>query len=73
LKTKKLIKEAISLPIEEKTILIDSLIKSINPQEAEIEKKWIAAAKKRLADIRAGKLQARIGKDVLEGLWNKFE
>lgn len=72
MKTKNLIEEAISLPIEEKAILIDLLIKSLNPREAEIEKKWIKVAKKRLTEINSGNVKAKSGDDVFNEIWKKF-
>jgi hypothetical protein len=73
MKTKNLIDEAIALPIEEKAILIDLLIKSLNPREAEIEKKWLKVAKKRLTELYSGNVKAKSGEDVFIEVWKKFE
>jgi len=73
LKTKDLIDKAILLPVEERAILIDSLIKSLNPLESEIEKKWIATAKDRLNEIQKGKVQIISGEEVFTKIWKKFE
>ncbi len=42
LKTKDLIAEAISLPVEERTIVVDSILKSLNPPTLDIDRKWAA-------------------------------
>ena len=71
--TKKLIDEAISLPVEERAALIESLLKSLNPTESEIERKWGAIAKKRLAEIQSGKIKAIPGEEVFDRIWKRFE
>ena len=55
MKTKDIILEAISLPVEERTIVADSILKSLNPPETAIDKKWAQTAKKRLMELRTGK------------------
>jgi hypothetical protein len=60
--TKELIDEAISLPIEERTILIDSLLRSINPLSAENDRKWAEEAKRRLDEIKSGAVKPVGGK-----------
>ncbi len=72
MKTKELIAEAISLPIEERAFVIDSLLKSINPQELDTDTKWLAVAKRRLAELRSGKVQAIPGDEVFKKVWKKF-
>jgi len=39
LKTKDLIAEAMSLPVEERALIIDALLKSLNPPDSEIDRK----------------------------------
>ncbi len=70
--TQELIAEAISLPVDERAIMIDCLLKSLNPPEVEIDKKWAAIAKQRLAELRNGKVKAISGDEVFEKIWNKF-
>ena len=72
MKTKELIAEAISLPIEERAFVIDSLLKSINPPELDTETKWLAIAKRRLAELRSGKVEAIPGDEVFKKVWKRF-
>ena len=71
--TKQLIDEAISLPVEERALVVDSLLRSLNPPESEIDKKWADEAKRRLAELRSGTVEAIPGEDVFEKVWKRFE
>ena len=64
MKTTDLIAEAISLPVEERARIVDSLLKSLNSPEEEFDKKWTATAKVRLKEIRSGKVQSIPGDAV---------
>ena len=56
--TKEIIRAAESLPVEERAKLIDSLLRSLNPTDASIDRKWVAVAKRRLQELRSGKVKA---------------
>jgi putative addiction module component (TIGR02574 family) len=56
--TKEMIREAESLPVEERAKLVDSLLRSLNPTDAVIDRKWVAVAKRRLEELRSGKVNA---------------
>jgi len=72
MKTKDFIAEAISLPVEERAIVVDSLLKGLNTPESEIDAKWTEVAKRRLGELRSGKAEAMPGKEVFEKIWNRF-
>lgn len=72
MKTADLIAEAISLPVEERALVVDSLLKSLNPPETVIDKKWASVAKKRLAELRTGEVKAVPGDEVFQKIWNRF-
>ncbi len=59
--TKELIDEVVSLPMEERALIVDSLLQSLNPSESEIDKKWAAIAKNRLEELRSGSVKAVSG------------
>jgi len=71
--TKKLIDEAVALPVEERALVVDSLLRSLNQPESGIDEKWILAARKRLAEMRSGSVEAVSGDKVFEGIWKRFE
>ena len=72
MKTKDLIAEVISLPVEDRAMVVDSLLKSLNPPELDIDKKWSAVAKRRLAELRSGQVQAIPGDEVFKKIWKRF-
>lgn len=71
--TKTLITEAVSLPVEERVILVDSLLKSINQPEAEIDRKWAVVAKRRLNELKSGQTKPISGKQVFSKIWARFD
>jgi putative addiction module component (TIGR02574 family) len=72
MKTKDLIAEAISLPVEERAMVVDSILKSLNPPESDIDKKWAAVAKQRLQGLRSGEVEAIPGDEVFKRIWKRF-
>ncbi len=70
--TKAIIQEAESLPIEERAIVIDALLRSLNTPKSEIDQKWIDVAKQRLAELRSGKIQAKPGEQVFAQIRERF-
>ena len=72
MKTKDLIAEAVDLPVEERVIVVDSILKSLNPPESAIDKKWVTVAKQRLKELRSGEIEAVPGDDVFQKMWAKF-
>lgn len=53
---KEFLAEAISLPVEERAALIDTLLRSLNPPEEGLDREWIAEAERRLDEVRSGKV-----------------
>jgi putative addiction module component (TIGR02574 family) len=72
MKTKDLIAEAISLPVEERAMVVDSILKSLNPTESDIDQKWVAVAKRRLQELRSGEVEAIPGDDVFKRIWKRY-
>ena len=71
--TKELIDEAVSLPVEKRVLVVDSLLQSLNQPELEIDEKWNEVAQKRLTEMRSGKVKTISGDQVFKKIWKKFE
>ena len=70
--TNTLITEAVSLPVEERAVVIDTLLKSLNLPESEIDKKWAAVAKRRLNELNSGQVKSIPGDEVFAKIWYRF-
>ena len=67
-----LISEAIALPVEKRALLVDSLLKSLNPTESDIDAKWTAVAEFRLQQIRTGEVNSIPADEVFREIWNRL-
>jgi len=71
--TNELIDEAVSLPLEKRILIVDSLLQSLNQPNSEVDKKWNEVAQQRLLEIRSGKIKPIPGEQVFKNIWDKFE
>lgn len=69
---RKIIEEALSLPIEERALIADSLLRSLNMPNTAIDAKWTEVAKRRLQELRSGKVKPIPGDDVFEKALKRF-
>lgn len=72
MKVKDLIAEAISLPVEARTVLVDSLLRSLNAPEKDVEREWIAEAQRRLEEVRSGAARTTPGDEVFAAIRKRF-
>ncbi len=70
--TKEIVEQASLLPIEERAALVDSLIKTLNPPNEKIDRKWTLVARRRLAEIRSGKVKPIPGNRVFDKIRERF-
>ena len=63
-KTEDLFDEAVSLPIEKRTLLVDKLLQSLNPSQSEIDKLWAEEAERRVEEIAEGAVRTIPGEEV---------
>jgi putative addiction module component (TIGR02574 family) len=70
---KELIEEVASLPVEERAMVADSILRTLNPPDADIDRKWAQVAQRRLAELRSGKVKPVPGEQVSAKVWKRFE
>jgi len=70
--TERLIEEALSLPVEERALIADSLLRSLNAPDAAIDAKWIEVAKRRREELRTGKVKPIPGDEVFSEIAERF-
>ncbi len=61
---KEIIQEAESLPVEERAMVIDSLLRTMNPPVSAIDGEWVKVAKRRLTELRSGSVKSVPGNEV---------
>jgi len=71
-RSEELLKEVESLPIDERIRIVESLLRSLNPPDPEIDRLWIVEAQRRLDEIRAGIVQPIPGDQVMQRLRERF-
>jgi putative addiction module component (TIGR02574 family) len=72
-RVKELIEEVNSLPVEERAAVADSILRSLNPPESDIDRKWAQVAQRRLEELRSGKVKPVPGEEVFAMVWKRFE
>lgn len=66
MKAADLMTEAVSLPLEERALLVDSLLQTLNPVDEANTAAWLAVARRRLDDLDSGRVEAIPGEEVFE-------
>ncbi len=72
MRTEDLIAEATSLPVEERAIVADLILKSLTPTDAEVDQKWKEVALRRVEEIKSGKVNLVSGEKVFERIQKRF-
>jgi putative addiction module component (TIGR02574 family) len=72
MKPMELIAEALSLPVEERAIVVDFILRSLNSPEEDIDRQWIAEAERRLEEVRTGRVKAIPGDQVFAQIRKRF-
>ena len=70
--TAEIIREAETLPVEERTLVVDSLLRSLNPPSPEIDRQWADAARRRLEELRSGRVTPVPGEEVFAKIRQRF-
>ncbi len=66
-----IIEEAKQLPVDDRVAVVDSLLRTLNVPDPEIDKAWSDVARDRLAELRSGRVKARPGDEVLARIKNR--
>jgi putative addiction module component (TIGR02574 family) len=70
----KLLRDALSLPLDLRAELVDKLLESLNaPLKEDVEHAWAKEAEKRLEEITSGKVQAIPGDDVFKKIHDRYQ
>ena len=70
--TAEIIRDAESLPVEERALVVDSLLRSLNPPDPAIDREWAAVAKRRLEELRCGRVKPVPGEEVFAKIRQRF-
>ena len=73
MKASVLLDEAVSLPVEERAHLVDCLLQTLNPPDATHAAAWTAVARRRLDELRSGKVVAIPGETVFARIQQRYE
>ena len=73
MKTKEIIEEIVSLPVEKRALVVDSLLRSLNSPEPEIDAEWAKESNRRLEELRSGKVKAIPGDKVFSRAFDRLE
>jgi hypothetical protein len=68
-----LIEDILSLPVEDRAYIIDSLKTSLNPINTDIDSKWIEIFGKRLKELQKDEIKVSPGEDVFDKIWERFQ
>jgi len=72
IKTDELFAEAVLLPVEIRTQLVDKLLRSLHPTQKEIDELWADEAEKRVGQIKSGKAKTVAGEEVFKKIRNRL-
>jgi len=62
--TKELIRQAASMPVEERALVVDSILRTLHAPDAANDEAWAEVAERRLRELRSGSVQGVSGDEV---------
>ncbi|OGB94593.1 MAG: addiction module protein [candidate division NC10 bacterium RBG_16_65_8] len=69
---KEIVEQAESLPVEDRLLVVDSLLRTLNPPDTKVDRKWAEVATRRLAELRSGRVAPLPGDEVLARARERF-
>lgn len=70
-KASDLISEAAALPVEERAMVAESILRTLNSPDPDLDRKWAEAARQRLAVLRSGQVKGISGQEVFARAWKQ--
>ena len=70
--TEELISEAVSLPVDIRVQLVETLLQSLNPTEKETVEVWAAEAERRVQEIESGTVKTVPGDEVFKKIRDRL-
>ncbi len=70
--TREILQKALSLPVEERVQIADSLLRSLNTPISAIDEQWLEVAVGRLQEIHSGKVEPIAGDRVFAEILERF-
>lgn len=72
MKTEEILREIAALSPEDRVIVVDSILRDLNPPDPEVDAQWAAIVRRRLGECRLGDVAAIPGREVFEGVWIRY-
>ena len=69
---KEIVSEVESLPVEERAVVVDSILRTLNPPDPDVDRKWAEVAKRRLKELRSGRVNGIPGDQVFAKVRERF-
>ena len=69
---KDIIEEAAQLPVDERVVVVDSVLRTLNVPIPEIDQAWAEVAEARLAELRSGRVKTIPGNRVFARVSKRF-
>lgn len=69
---REIISDAESLPVEERAIVADSILRTLNRPDPDVDRKWAEIARRRLEELRSGRVKAIGGDQVFAKVRERF-
>jgi len=67
-----IISAAEALPIKERALIVDSILKTLNKPDPDIDQQWLIVAKQRLEEVRSGQVETVSGDEVFAEIKDRF-
>ena len=70
--TKELIDEALSLPIDQRVLIADTILRSLNAPDPDTDRLWSKVALRRRDELRSGAAKAIPGEEVFARIRKRY-